>query len=231
MDKVDSSKAPPPENPPAPQQPAESSEKLSCCPFCSKPIRCLLLVILIVAALVGAGYYLLAARRAAPVVLNQQPPVTPMPTPTPLPSRASATEGDPTANWKTYVNEKYGFEFQYPQSEPIREGLDDQEGFYFVGLGQNDKFGTIKIDENNVSLNDFTKNVTSSSSRGYWMDIMVSGVPSYTLTTSKSNRGMVEYAASGKYVTTLIFKNSYGYIVSFEGDEMGTKTLFTFKFD
>lgn len=36
------------------------------------------------------------------------------PTLTPLPSEVSTEEGDPTANWKTYTNTEYGFEFKYP---------------------------------------------------------------------------------------------------------------------
>lgn len=36
--------------------------------------------------------------------------------PSPLPSEASAKEGDPTANWKTYTNIKYGYSLKYPTS-------------------------------------------------------------------------------------------------------------------
>lgn len=46
---------------------------------------------------------------------------TPKPTPTPLPAEASAKEGDPTANWKTYVNYKENISFNYPQNWAQRE--------------------------------------------------------------------------------------------------------------
>ncbi|MBI2326205.1 hypothetical protein HYU91_02340 [Candidatus Collierbacteria bacterium] len=38
------------------------------------------------------------------------------PTPTPLPAEVSTKEGDPTANWKTYTNNKYQFSFKYPNN-------------------------------------------------------------------------------------------------------------------
>lgn len=114
MDKVKQSK-PPVEDSSLPQEPVESSIKPPCCFPCSKPIWCLLLVIFLAVVAIVTGYYLLVARRTTPVVLNQQPSITPMPTPTPLPSRASMTEGDPTSNWKTYTSQS-NFEFKYPQT-------------------------------------------------------------------------------------------------------------------
>jgi len=37
------------------------------------------------------------------------------PTPTPLPPEVSTEEGDPTADWETYTNAKYGYSIKYPK--------------------------------------------------------------------------------------------------------------------
>lgn len=56
---------------------------------------------------------------------------TPLPTEvsmkegTPSSAKTSVKEDDPTANWKTYSNTLYGFEFKYPSSMYVRQ----EEGF------------------------------------------------------------------------------------------------------
>jgi len=58
--------------------------------------------------------------------------ITPSPTPTPTPN--------PTANWKTYKNEQYKFQFQYPQN---------------LYLKQSPKFGDqIFLTENDIDINE-----------------------------------------------------------------------------
>lgn len=46
------------------------------------------------------------------------------------------TQKSPTANWQTYKNDKYGFEFKYPKGTAIKEGenfiqIDATGGSYF----------------------------------------------------------------------------------------------------
>ncbi|MEK7592290.1 MAG: hypothetical protein AAB508_02735 [Patescibacteria group bacterium] len=42
---------------------------------------------------------------------------------------------DPTANWKTYTDSKYGFEFKYPSEEKIENGVDKSSGKQYLLIG------------------------------------------------------------------------------------------------
>ena len=79
----------------------------------------LILISLVVLALAStAGYFYLQNQK-----LKSQISATPTPLGSPEPSAEAA---DPTADWKTYTNTKYGFSFKYP-SELVRleENLDN----------------------------------------------------------------------------------------------------------
>jgi len=97
-------------------------------PVCNKPCCQYITILLVVIGLlfvVGAVYTgMQISKKRTPVVLPTAPP------PEVRPIEASPTSiPDETANWKTYSNQKYGFEFKYPQNFQITaEGL----GQYFL---------------------------------------------------------------------------------------------------
>lgn len=85
----------------------------------SKTFIILLVILLIL--IVSVGGYMLGAKRNK--TAQNQPLPTPIihPSPAPLPSKASATEGvDETANWKTYTNSKHAYLIRYPNDIFVR---------------------------------------------------------------------------------------------------------------
>ncbi|MCL5003814.1 MAG: hypothetical protein M1352_00930 [Patescibacteria group bacterium] len=57
-------------------------------------------------------------------VPNQTPAATPTPTQSPLSTPSASTLTDETANWKTYINNDYGFTFKYPSSWKLEKRSD-----------------------------------------------------------------------------------------------------------
>lgn len=69
-------------------------------------------VIVSIGVSIAIGGYLLGANKTKPQPVAQTS-VTPSTSPTP----------DPTANWKTYINESYGFEIKYPNDWIVQDKL------------------------------------------------------------------------------------------------------------
>ena len=84
----------------------------------------ILLGIVLLVVVGGIGYYLGARNSAAPIYqTNSQMVVAKMPTATPTP--------DPTANWNTYSNIKYGYSVKYPTDLVAKE---DNTYYHFVAF-------------------------------------------------------------------------------------------------
>lgn len=93
-----------------------------------------LLVILLALALALAGYLFYQNMQLKSQIMKLQTVSSPSPTPT----------LDPTADWKTYINEKYGFNFKYPDGYKIEERV---PGFVVLTLlNENIPQGGISFD-------------------------------------------------------------------------------------
>lgn len=76
----------------------------------------ILLAILAIAGLSAAGYFYLQTQQLRqsqqqPAISQTTQSVTPVPT----------AQFDPTANWKTYTNSKYGYSFKFPDNWYLKE--------------------------------------------------------------------------------------------------------------
>jgi hypothetical protein len=69
-------------------------------------------LVVIIIVLIGTVGYFAFLKKSEPFVPQSTPSTT---TQLPTPQQPSPTPADETANWKTYVDTKYGLEFKYPQ--------------------------------------------------------------------------------------------------------------------
>lgn len=81
----------------------------------------LILFIIILLVIAGTGTYYLGAKQNKPIVQEQVTPTIAQSTPTPTP--------DPTASWKSFTSQKYGFSLKYPTNLVATETFTP---FYFV---------------------------------------------------------------------------------------------------
>ncbi len=93
-----------------------------------------IILIMVVVVLIGVAGYFGLVRKSEPVV--EQIPSAQTLTPTPQVSNNQPapipTPSGETANWKTYRNEVFGFEFSYPEEFPFGAGqkAPDPQGTY-----------------------------------------------------------------------------------------------------
>ena len=90
----------------------------------SKSKLSLILVGILLLALGGVGGFLLGRQSLQPKSTTTAQ-VTPLPSETPVAERVTETPSatpNPTAEWKTYHNDEYGFEIKYPAEWLVREG-------------------------------------------------------------------------------------------------------------
>lgn len=99
--------------------------------FLTNKLFLITIAILILFTIIYAGIYL---------YLGSQLDKISKPSPTPLPAETSVKEGNPTANWKTYTNSKYGFSFSYPNYFNAKVSNDIQSQFALDLKGKNEEY-------------------------------------------------------------------------------------------
>ncbi|HOX10956.1 MAG TPA: hypothetical protein P5323_02225 [Candidatus Moranbacteria bacterium] len=181
----------------------------------------IVIIVAIVAITAGVIGFLLAKKTQAPATA---PAVTQPVTQTPL-----AQPADENADWKTYTNTKYGFEFKYPADLITKEDL---SGTVF-GVSFSDKNG-MKNDQ--IALNQYKASELPSINsliQQIKKDGLALSEPSEYLVSGIKGLQIIENAPVPQY-KVFIEKDSFTYIFSIANESPRlsefNKILSTFKF-
>lgn len=136
---------------------------------------------------------------------------------TPIPTKVVATPTpDPTANWQTYTNQKYGFSAKYPPSLNAIEEAPNYVRFTTdkpnSNLPNSESYISIRVvdNPNNLSLNDYMK--TNQNLQDFSTTV-VDGIPAY-----KSSNGAFMYLENKQVIYQIA-------LITMSGDN-GLSTIF-----
>lgn len=183
------------------------------------------LIIVIVALLVVSGVYIYVNKKVeSPTVSNTVSPQSNQTAPIVATSDKSLTD-----NWKTYKNDIYGFEVQYPSNgfltgDNYRFSKDINDYVVEIRIPSPQSFMIEVTSQKNLS--DFSKSSVALAKQngGITSNISVAGVPAIKIVN--------KYQSGDEYRSVLFVKNGNGYYINLIGPgfDDSEKMLKTFKF-
>lgn len=164
---------------------------------------------------------------------NQISQITPTPSPAVVPSDSRETK-EGTADWKTYTNEKLGFELKYPESYALLKEIPNITFGFGIGTEQPYPYLTISRDLTDYSVyKDCTANSTTPCLNGTkWnqsigiMDTFLDGAPAKSIYFTKGVDGDYHIIQ----ITNPIKLQLEMHIAGGKLDQTFTQILSTFKF-
>ncbi len=171
-----------------------------------------IIIAVLVVLVAGVGYFAFV-KKSAPVAYQ-----TPTPTVTTTVIKTTSPTVDPTANWKTYSNQTYGYEVKYPNNWKVSE-TDSQVNFMPIG-GQDVSLSLFVFNKpvSEARLLVPLLNVPGRNVDSQW-DIIVNGVDWIQVTVDKNQ------------IAQLTYHNNKTYAVQYSTLEKANSQIFaTFKF-
>jgi hypothetical protein len=167
-----------------------------------------IIIILVIAILGVVGYF------SYKIYKSPNQPIT-QPT---TPSIPPATP-DTTANWKTYINNQYGFELKYPQDDKVEEIKDPGMHYFSIPhLDQGTDINFFPSDSNFKTNKPFVDSDILKQE-----NIEFNNLPAKHITVDGPNGRQMEYL--------LVGQNQKYFIISYEDfDNLSSQILSTFKF-
>lgn len=202
-----------------------------------------IVVLLIVILLVGVGGIyagMQISKKQTPIPLVSQPTI--IPTKFVQPTSVS----DETANWKTYTNTKYGFEFMYPQnlnyvslgSNSAQKEVDQGKEISGTVVPSFDTINFREGDKNKkFSVEIFKENETALTPKNYQNGLYMSGScdlrwldnkPSVVKNTELNGNNLLEVNITGpkQYVSCYYIKNRNGNLIVISSEIFTDKPMF-----
>lgn len=170
-------------------------------------------IIIIILLALGGGAYLWSQKKV------EAPSSTDVPTDN---SFTTLSQPDETASWKTYKNDKYGFEFKYPSNYKIRDDYNNDWNFlekhppYKSSLLSLGEFGLEKFFT--VDVSPFYRPVYNLEDL-YKQEAFRLNVLSKTeinLGVEKGFRVEIDLSESSPEVKYLFYHNGVGFVISYQ---------------
>ena len=188
----------------------------------SLPLAIIALVIIVI---VGIYLALVVRQTKQEEELTQTPITSSDQSNSSLPSNTSSSSpSDETANWQTYKNEKYGFEFQYPQDWKFRKATTSEVAYGKIVYLQSSE--TIKGLENNKIDPGYSYDLTVS----YWKDINNEYARGGTVANQKVYQNLNDFLNDQDTMkqkiseTTLNGQKAYAVLIGGSGSNYGVMT-------
>jgi hypothetical protein len=160
-----------------------------------------IILVVVIIILAGAVGYFALIKKSEPMA--QQSP-TPTSTQTKTPVSPTPAPKDKTANWKTYTNAQYGFEFKYPANYVVTKTP-----------GENNKFVTFSVDHfqvivypGDLSLDAFIKDQAQNYLISNYQKINFAGQSAYEGIDQGMTNAYVIYLKNKEYIYRLILNTN-----------------------
>ncbi len=154
-----------------------------------------IILVIVIVILVGTVGYLGFVKKSEPIAGRL--------TPTPIQTQKSASPNQ-TANWKTYTNSQYGFEFKYPANYVVTKTPEENNKFVTFSVNH----FQVVVYPSDLSIDAFIKDQAQSYLISNYQKINFSGQSAYEGIGQGMTSAYVIYLKNKGYIYRLILNTN-----------------------